>query len=121
VVFGLLLAAIAPFFPLLYNTSSEVRSLATNLILILAVMKPMMAYLLSIYYSMRSGGKTIMTFLYDAGIMWTVCIPLAYCLSRFAKLPIIPLYVICQSAELLKCTLGFIMIRQGKWIQNLTK
>ncbi len=121
VVFGLLLAAISPFFPLLYNTSSEVRSLATSLILILAIMKPMMAYLLSVYYSMRSGGKTVMTFLYDAGIMWTVCIPLAYCLSRFTGLPILPLYAICQSTDIGKAVLGFFIIRKGNWIQNLSE
>ena len=120
VVFGLLLAAIAPVFPRLYNTTDEVRALATKLILILAAMKPMMSYLLCAYYSMRSGGKTLMTFLYDAGIMWCFTIPLAFCLSRFTSLPIIPLYLLCQSVDVGKAVLGFFIIRRGNWIQNLS-
>ncbi len=120
VLFGLLLAAIAPLFPRLYNTTAQVQQLATQLILILAMMKPFMAYLLSVYYSLRSGGKTIVTFLYDAGVMWTCSIPLAYCLSRFTQLPIIPLYLICQSIDVAKAVLGYFIIRKGNWIQNLS-
>ena len=121
VLFGLLLALIAPVFPLLYNTTDTVRTLATQLIFILAIMKPWMAYLMCVYYSMRSGGKTITTFLYDAGIMWTCSIPLAFCLSRFTDLPIIPLFLICQSLDIAKAILGFFIIRRGNWIQNLSR
>ena len=46
--------------------------------------------------------------------------PLAYCLSRFTSLTIVPLFAICLSANLLKCVIGAFMLRQGKWIQNLT-
>ena len=120
VLFGLLLAAISPVFPLLYNTTEQVRSLATQLILILALLKPLLAVLLCVYYSMRSGGRTIMTSLYDCGIMWAFSIPLAYCLSRFTSLPIIPLYAICQSIDVGKAVLGFFIIRKGNWIQNLS-
>ena len=48
-------------------------------------------------------------------------VPLAFCLSRFTAMPIVPLYAICLSTDLIKCVLGAIMIRQGKWIQNLTQ
>ena len=47
--------------------------------------------------------------------------PLAYILSRFTGIGIVPLYAICQGTDMLKCVLGAYMIRQGKWIQNLTK
>ena len=121
IFFGSVLAAASPFFPRLYNADASVRNLATILICITACTIPFNSYTNAAYFTLRSGGKTMVTFLFDSCFVWSICVPLAYCLSRFAKLPIIPLYVICQSAELLKCTLGFIMIRQGKWIQNLTK
>ena len=121
IFFGGVLAAASPFFPRLYNADESVRNLATILICITACTIPFNSYTNAAYFTLRSGGKTMVTFLFDSCFVWSICVPLAYCLSRFAKLPIIPLYVICQSAELLKCTLGFIMIRQGKWIQNLTK
>ena len=121
IFFGGVLAAASPFFPRLYNADESVRNLATILICITACTIPFNSYTNAAYFTLRSGGKTMVTFLFDSCFVWSICVPLAYCLSRFAKLPIIPLYVICQSAELHKCTLGFIMIRQGKWIQNLTK
>ena len=61
-----------------------------------------------------------MTFLFDSCFVWTCCVPLAYCLSRFTDLSIIPLFAICLSANLLKCAIGAFMLKQGKWIQNLT-
>ena len=121
VFFGAVLAVVSPFFPRLYNAESSVRDLATALICITACAIPFNSYTNSAYFTLRSGGQTLVTFLFDSCFVWGICVPLAYCLSRFARLPIIPLYIICQSAELLKCTLGYIMIRQGKWIQNLTK
>lgn len=120
ILFGLLLAVIAPFFPRLYNASSDVRELSTLLILILATMKPWMAYLMSIYYSIRSGGKTIITFLYDCGIMWGISIPLAFFLTQFTGLGILPIFAICQSIDVVKAILGYFIIRKGTWIQNLS-
>lgn len=121
ILFGGLLAIIAPLFPLLYNTSDQVRTLATRLIWILAAIKPLSSYLTCVYFTIRSGGKTVTTFLFDAGVMWSCSIPLAYCLSRFTDLPIIPLYMICQSVDIGKAVLGFFLIRRGSWIQNLSE
>ena len=121
VVFGGVLAAIALPFPMFYKTSDEIRQLATKLILIIAFMKPFQSYMYGGYYTLRSGGKTFITFLYDAGFLWALTVPTAYILSRFTSISIIPLYCICQMADILKCVLGAILLKRGKWIQNLTK
>lgn len=36
-------------------------------------------------------------------------------------LPILPLYFICCATDLVKRAIGAFMIKQGKWIQNLTQ
>ncbi len=120
VVFGGLLAGISGLFPLLYNTTDSVRHLATALICINAILMPFISYTNATYFTLRSGGQTLVTFLFDSCYVWTVCVPLAFCLSRFTALNIIPLFLICQGTELVKCFLGMYMIHQGKWIQNLT-
>jgi Na+-driven multidrug efflux pump len=94
--------------------------MATGLILVGAVVMPFDAYALSTYFTLRSGGQTMVTFLFDSCFVWGVCIPLAYCLSRFTNLSIIPLFAICVSTDLVKCVIGASMIKKGKWIQNLT-
>ena len=119
-VFAGLMALLSGAFPLLYNTGSTIRDLATALICISAAAMPFNSYTNATYFTLRSGGQTMVTFLFDSCFVWGVCVPLAFCLSRFTDMGIIPLYIICQATELVKCVLGAWMIRQGKWIQNLT-
>lgn len=121
VVFGAIAAVFSHLFPLLYNTTYEVRTLAGRLILISAIMIPFNAYVHAAYFTLRSGGKTGITFLFDSGFMWGLLVPLAFLLSRFTDLPILPLYSICQCAEIVKSIAGYFMVRKGTWIQNLAK
>ena len=120
VVFGGLMAAVSEVFPGIYNTTDAVRHLAAQLIWISAVMMPFGSYLNATYFTLRSGGQTFVTFLFDSCFMWVFCVPLAFGLSRFTSLPILPLYAICQATDFIKCVIGAIMLKQGKWIQNLT-
>ena len=120
VVFGGLMASVSGLFPQIYNTTDEIRSLATILICINALAMPFNSYTNATYFTLRSGGQTLVTFLFDSCFVWGVCVPLAFCLTRFVGISIIPLFAICQSLDLIKCCIGYIMIKQGKWIQNLT-
>lgn len=119
-VFGGLMAAVSGVFPMIYKTSDSVRTLATQLICISAMMMPFNAYTNAAYFTLRSGGQTLVTFLFDSCFVWAFCVPLAFVLSRFTTLSILPLYFICQATDLIKCAIGAFMIKQGKWIQNLT-
>ena len=113
------MAAVSGVFPMIYNTSDSVRSIATALICIAALMMPAHAFAHSAYFTIRSGGQTLITFLFDSGYMWVVSVPLAFCLSRFTELDIIPLYFICQTVEMLKCAVGAYVLKKGAWIKNL--
>lgn len=119
-LFGGLMAGISGVFPHLYNTTEAVRTLATRLILISALFLPFNAYTNAAYFTLRSGGQTLVTFLFDSCFVWAFCVPLAFVLSRFTAIPILPLYFICCATDLVKCAIGAFMIKQGKWIQNLT-
>ena len=118
--FGLAMIAISGLFPQLYNTDQQVRALAAQLICVCGVMMPFNSYCNATYFTLRSGGQTVITFIFDSCYMWVVCVPLAFCLSRFTGLDILPLYILCQATELAKCLLGGFVLKQGKWIQNLT-
>ena len=120
VVFAVIMMAFSGVFPQIYNTTDEVRQLATWLICINACVMPFNSYTNATYFTLRSGGQTLVTFLFDSCFVWACCVPLTYCLSRFTNLGIIPLFAICLSTDLLKCAVGAFMLKQGKWIQNLT-
>ena len=120
-IFGVLLASVSKVFPMIYNTTDTVRQIATWLILVCAVTMPVHSYLNATYFTLRSGGKTLITFIFDSGYVWVCMIPVAFLLSRFTDLSILPLYMICQSLDLLKCVIGSRMLKSGTWIQNLTE
>lgn len=119
-VFGILMAAAAIPFPRIYNTTQSVQQLAAMLILLNSLILPFNSYTNATYFTLRSGGQTIVTFLFDSCFVWGFCVPLAYILTRFAGISIIPLFAICQATDLIKCVIGAHMLKQGKWIQNLT-
>ncbi|MBP3396268.1 MAG: MATE family efflux transporter [Clostridia bacterium] len=119
-VMGGILASVSGVFPLIYNTTDEVKGIATGLILIAACMMPFHSYTHSVYFTLRSGGCTGITFVYDTCYMWSVVVLAAFLLSRLTALPILPLYVICQCLDVAKCILGFFLLRSPVWIKRLT-
>ena len=119
-IFGSIMAAASPLFPMLYKTTDAVQALATQLICVSAIFLPFNGYTNAAYFTLRSGGQTLVTFLFDSCFVWAFCVPLAFVLSRLTTLPILPLYFICCSTDLVKSAIGAFMIKQGKWIQNLT-
>ncbi len=119
VAIALVLAAFGPLFPRLYNTTEEVRGIATTLIWIAAALMPFHSFTHAAYFTLRSGGKTLVTFVFDSVFVCVVMVPIAWCLSRLTGLSIVPLYAICQGTEILKCIIGFIMLRSGIWVNNI--
>ena len=117
---GALMLCVAPFFPDIYNTDHEVRSLATSFIMISACCMPMYAFENATYFTLRSGGKTFITFLFDSCFVWVFSIPLAYVLVHYTDMPITVLFLCCQMIELMKCLIGYVLVRKGIWINNIT-
>ncbi len=118
-VMGGLLLASAPFIPLIYNTTDTVRSIATDLLFVVGLLMPFYAFAHGCYFTLRSGGKTLITLVFDCGFTWGISVPLAFVLSRFTGLPIIPLYLCVQLVEVIKCIVGFILVKKGVWINNI--
>ena len=84
-----LMAVIAPLFPRIYNTSDGVKALAVQFILAQAVFMPQAAFMHATYFTLRSGGRTIVTFLFDSVFVWCVSIPVAYMASRMTQIPVV--------------------------------
>ncbi len=110
---------ISPLFPQLYNTSSESRRLAQYFIMGSAIFMPQNAFLHAAYFTLRSGGKTVITFLFDSVFMWCVSVPIAYLLSRYTGLNVLLIYVLVQMGDWIKCVIGFVLVKKGVWIQNM--
>lgn len=116
---GVIMAALSPVFTLFYDVGADVKELAIVMIIISSIMMPFNSYAHNCYFTLRSGGQTMITFLFDCVFEWVVSVPIAYVLSRFTALPIIPLYAICTFVGISKTVIGFFMLRSGKWAKKL--
>lgn len=119
VVMGSLMILFAPLFPQLYNTTDGVKKLATSFIRVAAACMPLAGFMHATYFTLRSGGKTVITFLFDSAFVWCVNIPIAYCLSHFTDIPVVRLYLICLLTDIIKCVVGFVLVKKGIWLNVL--
>lgn len=106
-------------FPQMYDTSDEVRYLGQWFIIITAIFFPLQGFLNVLYFTLRSGGRTVITFLFDSVFTWVVSVSLAFILCKWSGLPILAIYAIVQSADMIKVIVGYILVKKGVWITNL--
>ena len=113
------MALIAPLFPQIYNTSDAVKKLAGQFLTVSAIFMPIQGFVHASYFTLRSGGKTLVTFVFDSVFVWVISIPAAFALTNFTDLPILPLYTIVQCLDIMKVIIGLIMLKSGIWVNNL--
>lgn len=108
-------------FPNIYQTEESIKALARTFIVISAAIMPVCAYCHCTYFTLRSGGKTGITFVFDSGFTWVIIIPFATFLAKHTTLPIVLVFMLVQSLEMLKAVIGFFMVRSGTWLQNIVE
>ena len=113
------IAATSLFVPNLYNTEPEVKALAAQFIIVYAFYSTNQGYIFVSYNTLRSGGKTFITFLFDSGFVCCVTLPVAYCLTHFTTLPILTCYILVCCVDLIKVVLGTLLIRKKIWVVNM--
>lgn len=119
-VSALLLIA-APLFPRIYNTTGEIRYLATRFILVYVLATPFNAFTNAAYFTLRSGGKTVMTFIFDSGFIWAVNVPVAMLLAHFTNLPIVWMFFIISMLDAIKSIVGFVLVKKGDWLNIIVE
>ncbi len=120
-VAGLLYILCAPFIPHLYNTTDSIRHLATQLMIVGAIVMPIDAFAHATYFTLRSGGQAFITFLFDSCFMWAVNVSLAYVLIHYTSLPIVPVFTLCHLINILKCILGGWLVHKGTWVKTIVE
>ena len=116
---GTALALCSKLIPQFYEASDYTRELAAKMLFIVACTMPIFAFAHAVYFTLRSGGKTLLTFIFDCGFTWGVTIPFAFISANFTSMSIITLYLCVQLLDLTKCIVGYILIKKGVWINRL--
>ena len=120
-VAGALLIVISPLFPLLYNTSHQAREIATKLIIVQGCFLPLFALRNASYFTLRSGGKILITILTDSLFMWLCPVPIAFILSRLTDLSVPMLFMSVQLSFIFNCIVGIVLIKKKVWVKNIVK
>ena len=116
-----ILVCVSGVFPKLYDTTAQVQQYGQWFIVITALFFPVQGFLNALYFTLRSGGKTLVTFLFDSVYTWLIPVPMALLLCHLTALPILAVYAIVQAADLIKVLVGYVLIRRGVWISNLVE
>lgn len=116
-----LLAIAAPYFPRIYNTTEEIRSLAKQLLWLDAAFLTIRGLYNSCYFTLRSGGKTMLTFVFDSVSMCLINLPVALALAYLTSVPLVMMYLAIQCVDALKTVLGLYLVKKGIWINNLAE
>ena len=119
VIMAALMFVVGGFFPGIYNTSDEIKGLATQFIAVSAIIMPFCAFSHASYFTLRSGGKTVVTFLFDSVFTWVIVVPAAYLLAHFTGLGIVSIYFLVQGTELIKVIIGYLMVKSNVWVVQM--
>ncbi len=117
---GTVLLGLGVIVPQIYTSQpEEVKYLAKLFIWCEAAGAPFRAYGNATYYTIRSGGNTVMTFLYDCGSIWFLSAATAYFLTHFTSLGVVTIYLSVKLVEGIKCLIGTYLVVKGKWLTNI--
>ncbi|MCQ2458732.1 MAG: hypothetical protein MJ142_08415 [Clostridia bacterium] len=111
----------APYVPLMYNVPQEVRELTRQMLIIAGLSLPLHSFAHVTYFTIRSGGRTVITFLFDAVYTWAVTVLLAFLLCTFTSLTVVQIYFCVQFIDVIKLVLGLIMLKSDFWARNVVK
>ena len=120
VVMAVIMICFGGLFPEIYNTQEDIKVLANSFIVISALVMPVCCFSHCSYFTIRSGGKTMVTFLFDSVYTWVLVIPVATILAKYTALPMVTVFFLVQFMEIFKATIGLFMVKSGIWLQNIT-
>ncbi|MBR5648858.1 MATE family efflux transporter [Pseudobutyrivibrio sp.] len=118
-IMAIIMFACGGLFPQIYNVDANIRSLATSFIAVAAVWMPFCSFSHCSYFTLRSGGKTLVTFLFDSVFTWVVMAPFAFVLTRYTSLGIVWVYFLVQGTELIKNVMGYFMVKSNVWLVKM--
>lgn len=119
IVLGALLFITAGWITQIYRTEVEVRQLAAVFMRASAFCFPFQAIANCSYFAIRSGGRTLLTMVFDSIYLWVICVPYTYALVAFTNWGITTIYPLSQLIHPLKAVLGLIVVGSGIWARNL--
>jgi len=119
VVMAFALTVTAPFIVELYKTEPATKEIAKGIMWAAACFFPLMSYTHCTYFTMRSGGKTFVTFLFDSVFTCLASYPVAFFVSRFTAFTMVQMYICVEATNFIKAAIGSVMLKKRVWVNNI--
>ena len=117
---GTIMFFVSPLLPYCFKEAdAAIRQIATGMLCVTACAMPVNGFAHCSYFILRSGGRTIITFLFDSAYTWLIPIPLVFALVTYTNLPVLSVFICAHIADLIKVGLGAILLKKGVWIRNI--
>lgn len=105
-----------------YNVSSETKILAKQMLLVTSfVVFCVSSSAVGIIGVLRGGGDTKFSLFLELISLWFVAVPLGFIAGIVLKLPVIVVYALFKSDELVKTIVCLIRVPKGKWLRIVTR
>lgn len=117
--FGTALIGFSSLITKAYNVSDDVRQIAINTMIIFGSMMWMFAINCSCFFVIRAGGNTKIVLAFDSLFTWFIQVPLSLIFAFFTNVSFETIFFIVQGSEIIKLTLGLIMVHRNTWARNL--
>lgn len=105
-----------------YNVADITKNIAREIMIataIVSIFRSLAANVLN--GALRGGGDNRFVFLVEIICLWGVAIPLGFIAAFVWKLPIVMVFLIIRTDEILKSIIGLIRLSSKKWIHDITR
>ena len=113
--------ALSDYIPLIYNTTQASKEYAAYFIKVAAAFSFVHAFANASYFTIRSGGKTLITFLMDSVYVMCFSVPVAFSLYYVFHLDILVAFPIVQALDIIKVIIGLALIKKRVWLNNIVE
>lgn len=122
IIAGFIIYIISPYVVDLYNVSDSTKEIAKEIMSVSSIIVVFQALSINTMMGiLRGGGDNKFVLINDVLFMWAVAIPFGFISAFVWKLPIVAVFLILKSEEILKVIASIIRILSGKWIKDLTR
>lgn len=120
-VIGIAVYLISDKITLLYNVSPASKEYAEYFMKVCSCFIPVHAFANSAYFTIRSGGKTWITFLMDSVYIMCINVPIAFALFYVCHLSVWVIFPIIQALDIIKVVIGMILVKKKVWLNNIVE
>lgn len=122
IVAGLIIFLIRPYIVDFYNVSQVTKQIAIDIMAVTSIIVVFQSIAINTMMGvLRGGGDNRFVLIYDVIFMWIFAIPFGFIAAFVWKLPIVAVFLIIKSDEILKVMVSVVRIFSGKWVRDITR